>query len=65
MIEGVRANWVPRPLVVNDWRFDYFVAVGLENPVLANAFVIENIPYYWKKGKIELWNHHEDPFRVS
>jgi len=23
--------------------------------LLANAFVIKNIPYYWKKGKIESW----------
>jgi len=26
-----------------------------ENAILANAFVIKNIPYYWKKGTIELW----------
>jgi hypothetical protein len=30
-------------------------SLKLENPILANAFVIKNIPYYWKKGKIELW----------
>jgi hypothetical protein len=22
---------------------------------LANAFIIYDIPYYWKKGKIERW----------
>jgi hypothetical protein len=27
----------------------------LSNAVLANAFVISNIPYFWKKGKIEQW----------
>ena len=27
----------------------------LDKIVLANAFVIEDIPYYWKKGKTEIW----------
>ena len=30
---------------------------GNQNAVLANAFIIENIPYYWKKGKIEKWKN--------
>jgi hypothetical protein len=28
---------------------------GLKEIVLANAFLLQNIPYYWKKGKIDLW----------
>jgi len=27
---------------------------------LANAFIIESIPYYWKKGKIEQWKKEEN-----
>ena len=27
---------------------------------LANAFVIHNVPYYWKKGKIEPWKKEEN-----
>jgi len=55
IIEGVRQNWTPDPVQVLDYNFDFLNALKLENPVLANAFVIKNIPYYWKKGKIEQW----------
>jgi len=55
IIEGVRQNWTPMPVKVIDYDFKFLNSLKLENPVLANAFVIKNIPYYWKKGKIELW----------
>lgn len=56
IIEGVRKNWKPKPLRVIDCNFEFLKTLNLENAVLANAFIIENIPYYWKKGKIEQWN---------
>ncbi len=56
IIEGVRQNWIPNPVKVIDYNFDFLSSLKLENPVLANAFLIKNIPYYWKKGKIEIWN---------
>jgi len=55
IIEGVRQNWTPNPVKVIDYNFDFLSTIKLENPVLANAFIIKNIPYYWKKGKKELW----------
>lgn len=55
IIEGVRQNWTPAPVRVIDYDFDFLNLIKLENPILANAFIIKNIPYYWKKGKIELW----------
>lgn len=55
IIEGVRQNWDPAPVSVNDHDFGFLNSLKLKDPVLANAFVIEDIPYYWKKGKIELW----------
>lgn len=55
IIEGVRQNWTPAPVKVIDYDFDFLNSIKLENPILANAFVIKNIPYHWKKGKIELW----------
>lgn len=55
IIEGVRQNWNPGPVKVIDYDFAFLNSLNLENPILANAFVIKNIPYYWKKGKIELW----------
>ncbi|MCE2961840.1 MAG: DUF2071 domain-containing protein [Chitinophagales bacterium] len=55
IIEGVRKNWRPSPVKVIDYTFNFLDTLALEKPVLANAFIIENIPYYWKKGKKELW----------
>jgi uncharacterized protein YqjF (DUF2071 family) len=55
IIEGVRQNWTPNPVKVLDYEFGFLSTLKLNKPVLANAFVIRNIPYYWKKGKIEQW----------
>jgi len=55
MIEGVRQNWIPEPLQIIDYHFEFLDTLKLKNPILANAFIIKNIPYYWKKGKIESW----------
>ncbi|MEY8760717.1 DUF2071 domain-containing protein [Chryseobacterium tongliaoense] len=55
IIEGVRQNWIPKPVKVIDYHFDFLDTLKLGNPVLANAFIINNIPYYWKKGKTEPW----------
>ena len=55
IIEGVRQNWTPNPVKVIDYNFNFLSTLKLENPLLANAFIIKNIPYYWKKSKIEQW----------
>ncbi len=55
IIEGVRQNWTPAPVKVIDYDFGFLNSMKFENAILANAFVIKNIPYYWKKGKIETW----------
>ncbi|KFF01480.1 DUF2071 domain-containing protein [Chryseobacterium luteum] len=65
IIEGVRQNWIPAPVEILDYNFGFLDTLKLENPVLANAFIIKNIPYYWKKGKIEPWKQQEENFRVS
>lgn len=57
IIEGVRKNWTPKPLKVLEYHFHFLEKLNLQNAVLANAFIIENIPYYWKKGKIEKWKN--------
>jgi len=56
VIEGVRENWEPKPLKVIDYNFGFLNTLNIKDAVLANAFIIEDIPYYWKKGKIEQWN---------
>lgn len=55
IIEGVRQNWKPTPVKIIDYDIEFIDALKTEKPVLANAFIIKNIPYYWKKGKIESW----------
>lgn len=55
LIEGVRSNWEPKPIAISDYHVDFLDKLPIENPILANAFEIEDIPYYWKKGKIDRW----------
>ena len=55
VIEGVRENWTPTPVKIKDYDFSFLSSLNLQNSCLANAFIIKNIPYYWKKGKIEQW----------
>lgn len=55
IIEGVRTNWKPKPLKVESYHFKFLEDLKLKNHILANAFSIENIPYQWKKGRIEVW----------
>jgi uncharacterized protein YqjF (DUF2071 family) len=55
IIEGVRQNWTPNPVQVIDYHFEFLNSLKLQKSVLANAFIIKNIPYYWKKGKKEIW----------
>lgn len=55
IIEGVRENWKPTPVKVIDYNFSFIDNMKLTNVILANAFIIKNISYFWKKGKIEKW----------
>jgi hypothetical protein len=55
IIEGIRENWKPMPVKVIDHSFSFIDNLKLNDVRLANAFIIRNIPYYWKKGKIEKW----------
>jgi len=55
IIEGVRQNWKPAAIKVVDYNFDFLTDLKLNNVVSANAFEIKNIPYHWKKGRIEQW----------
>jgi hypothetical protein len=55
IIEGVRENWKPMPVKVIDYNFSFIDNLKLRDAKLANAFIIRNIPYYWKKGKLEQW----------
>ena len=55
IIEGVRENWIPKPIQIAEQNISFLNSLHLQNAILANAFVIKDIPYFWKKGKIEQW----------
>lgn len=55
IIEGVRENWTPKPVKVLDYHFSFLNGLNLPEMKLANAFIISNIPYCWKRGRVEQW----------
>ncbi|MEQ8904209.1 DUF2071 domain-containing protein [Ekhidna sp.] len=55
IIEGVRNNWKPEPVHVTDYHIGFLERLELKTYKLASAFEVKNIPYYWKKGKLERW----------
>ena len=55
IIQGVRQNWKPKPIEILDYHFNFLDQLNLKDVRLASAFEIEDIPYMWKKGKIEKW----------
>ena len=65
IIEGVRDNWTPSPVKVLDYGFSFLDNMQFRDIRLANAFIIHNIPYYWKKGKLEKWQQKEEGSRAS
>jgi hypothetical protein len=56
VIEGVRQNWKPAPVKVIDQSFKFLDDLEVSDKRLANAFIIRDIPYYWKKGRVEKLN---------
>ncbi|MDB4534751.1 hypothetical protein N9242_07755, partial [Vicingaceae bacterium] len=54
IIRGIRKDWKPTPVKVVSYDFEFLNNLKLNN-VLANAFEIKNVPYYWEKGKLEQW----------
>ncbi|HTD92945.1 MAG TPA: DUF2071 domain-containing protein [Chitinophagaceae bacterium] len=55
IIEGVRENWIPQPVQIRRDKIAFIEDKKIPGLVLANAFIIENIPYSWKKGRVETW----------
>jgi uncharacterized protein YqjF (DUF2071 family) len=55
IIRGIRQDWKPKPVKVDRYDFEFLNNLKLKNVVLANAFEIKNVPYYWEKGKLEQW----------
>ena len=56
IIEGVRQNWKPKPIYIKKQTAGFIKDKAFEKIQLANGFLVSDIPYYWKKGRIEKWN---------
>ncbi len=50
IIEGVRQDWTPMPIKIVEQSFSFFKELNIGKPILANAFVVANIPYSWKNA---------------
>jgi hypothetical protein len=57
IIEGVREHWKPQPVVVTEAQVGFFQQLPFSTCVLANAFLVRDILYSWKKGRSEVWQH--------
>jgi uncharacterized protein YqjF (DUF2071 family) len=55
IIQGVRQNWKPNPIEIKSYSIAFLNELNFSECILASAFQITNIPYYWKKGKMESW----------
>ncbi|MEM9259176.1 MAG: DUF2071 domain-containing protein [Bacteroidota bacterium] len=55
IVEGVRQNWTPKPVTVAECTLPWLANRGFATAQLASAFVVKDIPYYWKKGQLEKW----------
>lgn len=53
VVEGVRTHWRPRPVHITHARCTYLDQSPFRGaePVLANAFLVEDVPYRWKRGR--------------
>lgn len=51
LVKGVRKEWSPRPISVSIARCTFFdAAFQGAQPILANAFFLESVPYHWRRG---------------
>ncbi len=53
IVEGTRSDWEPRPVSVQSHAFSFLDDLGLGELRLSNAFVIDRVPYRWKRGVLE------------
>ena len=56
IVEGVREHWQPQPVNVAQAHVGFLEGLPLSKLVLANAFLVRDIPYHWKKGRTDVWH---------
>ncbi|HEX8327405.1 MAG TPA: DUF2071 domain-containing protein [Hymenobacter sp.] len=57
IVEGVREHWQPEPMAVESCHVGFFHHLPFSKLLLANAFAVHNVPYHWRKGRTETWQH--------
>lgn len=57
LVEGVREHWQPQPMEVISSEVGYLTQLPFSELHLASAFLVEQIPYYWRPGRTEKWPH--------
>jgi len=66
VIEGSRSNWTPRAVALKSWRVALFDEPPLKGvqPIPANAFAIDHVPYRWERGRV-VRPAHPDPLPTA
>jgi len=55
LVEGIRSEWSPTPVTVDEWQVPFLDRREWSPLRLANAFMVERVPYQWKSGVVERW----------
>ena len=55
IVEGEREHWQPEPVAVADYQVDFLAHLPFSRLTLANAFMVRDISYAWKKGRFAQW----------
>jgi hypothetical protein len=63
LIEGERDEWSPKPIQVDVRKVTFFDQMHFRGtkPILANAFLVSQIPYRWKRGVREMLPRDDCP----
>jgi hypothetical protein len=60
LVEGVREGWQPRPVEIVRAHVPTIKTLGFSDYQLANAFLVSEIPYFWRAGVVERLPHERD-----
>lgn len=65
IVRGVRRDWKPRPIAIKEADFDFLRSPIFQGAqaILANAFIVENIPYRWEKAVREPIGERRNSFK--
>lgn len=57
IIEGKRTHWHPAPVGLLEVRVPFLDTIGFSRCLPANAFLVKDVDYEWKRGRTEPWTH--------